>query len=188
MKPVFKSLIVTSLLASAGFAAFAQAPAPTTEQRPMMGERGMMQHEGRGGMRHMDPTKMDARQAKRNAALKTQLKITPEQEGAWNAYTAAIKPPADMGKKYPDRAEMAKLTTPERIDKMRTLREQHHKDMIAAMDRRDDATKTFYAALNAEQKKTFDTAHAHMGGRHGEPRGKRMGPQAEKPAVAAPKK
>jgi protein CpxP len=168
MKPVFKSLVVTSLLASAAFAAFAQAPTPATtptaEQRPLRGERGMGQHEGRDGMRHMDPAKMEAMVAKRNAALKAQLKITPEQEGAWTAYTTATKPPSKMDHKRPDREELAKLTTPERIDKMRALRDQHHKDMQAAMDRRDDATKTFYAALNAEQKKTFDNTHAKKHG------------------------
>jgi len=172
MKPVFKSLVVAGLLASAGFAAFAQAPAPAAEQRPAKVEHTRGEH----GMRHMDPAKMEAMVAKRHAALKAELKITPEQEGAWTAYTAATKPPAKMDHKRPDRAELAKLTTPERIDKMRALRDQHHKDMQAAMDRRDDATKTFYAALNAEQKKTFDNAHAHKGGRHGRHHGEHKAP------------
>jgi hypothetical protein len=47
---------------------------------------------------------------------------------------------------------MAKLATPERIDRMRAVRAQRN----AEMDKRMDATKTFYAALSAEQKKTFD--------------------------------
>jgi hypothetical protein len=34
------------------------------------------------------------------------------------------------------------------------------------MDKREDATKTFYAALDAEQKKVFDTEHARMGAHH----------------------
>jgi hypothetical protein len=35
---------------------------------------------------------------------------------------------------------------------MRELRKQRD----AEMDKRDDATRTFYATLSAEQKKTFD--------------------------------
>ena len=38
----------------------------------------------------------------------------------------------------------------------------------AEMDKRADATKTFYAALSPEQKKVFDaeTARGHRGGGH----------------------
>ena len=88
---------------------------------------------------------------------------TPAQEGAWNAWTAAMKPPANLQR--PNREEMAKLTTPERIDRMRQLRTQRQ----AEMDKRADATKSFYAALNADQKKVFDTETARFG--HGGPRG-----------------
>jgi periplasmic protein CpxP/Spy len=58
---------------------------------------------------------------------------------------------------------MDKLTTPQRIDKMREMRTQR----MAAMDKRMDATKTFYAALSPEQQKTFDAEHKMRGGRHG---------------------
>ena len=74
-----------------------------------------------------------------------------------------MKPPARLDTRYPDRAEMDKLTTPERIDKMRALRTEHMTAMNAAMDKREEATKTFYAALNAEQKKVFDAEHMRGG-------------------------
>jgi hypothetical protein len=76
-------------------------------------------------------------------------------------------------------ADMEKLSTPERIDKMRSERAQHMADMNTAMDKRDEATKTFYATLSAEQKKVFDAEHSRMGARHG---GKNS-----KAAPAAPK-
>jgi hypothetical protein len=66
-----------------------------------------------------------------------------------------------MGK-HPDRAEMDKLTTPERIDKMRAMHKEHMAKMETAMDQRAEATKTLYAALSAEQKKIFDDEHAKM--------------------------
>jgi periplasmic protein CpxP/Spy len=156
MKPVFKSLIVAGLLATAGFAAYSQGSG-----------MGMMDHDGGGRMGHMgqrDPAKMEKMMAKHAADLKAKLKITPAQEGAWTAFTGAMKPPADMMAKRPDHAEMDKLSTPERIDKMHALRTQHMSDMQANMDKRDDATKTFYATLTAEQKKVFDAEHARMRG------------------------
>lgn len=72
-----------------------------------------------------------------------------------------------MEHKRPDREEMDKLTTPQRIEKMRELPKQHMGDMQAAMDKRDDAIKSFYAALEPEQQKIFDAEHARMGMHHG---------------------
>ena len=130
--------------------------------KPQSGEHRMGRH---------DPAKMQAQMAKRQAEMKAKLKITPAQESAWTAFTAAIQPPARMmGGERPmatQRAELDKLTTPERLDKMRTMRTQRMTEMNAEMDKRGEATKTFYAALNPEQQKTFDAEHRKMGGHHG---------------------
>ena len=147
MKKIIQSLVVAGVLAVAGGAAFAQ-----------MGD-GMMGHEG---MPHRDPAKMAQMHAKHLADLKAKLKITASQEAAWNTFADAMKPPADMMNKRPDHAEMDKLTTPERIDKMRAMHKEHMAVMEASMDKRAEATKAFYAALSAEQKKTFDAEHAKM--------------------------
>lgn len=104
-----------------------------------------------------------ARQGDQLARLKEQLKLSPEQEGAWNTFTAAMKPSTDRPARL-DRAEMEKLSTPDRIDRMRAMRAQHAADA----DRRGEATKTFYASLNADQKKTFDAQAHRMGGPRGE--------------------
>ena len=53
---------------------------------------------------------------------------------------------------------MEKLTTPERIDQMQAL----HAQREAEMKKRGDATKTFYAGLTPEQKKTFDAETARF--------------------------
>jgi len=74
---------------------------------------------------------------------------------------------SQMAKHQADHADMEKLSTPERIDKMRTLRAQRMTEMTTAMDKRDEAVKTFYATLTADQKKVFDAEHNRMGGRHG---------------------
>lgn len=177
MKSGFKSLVIAGLLASAGFATNAQPMGQGAGGMPMMGASSPMQQGGRMGMSgKMDSAKMQAMMTKRLANLKTKLKITAEQEGAWTTFTAAMKPPAAMDHKRPDRAEMDKLATPERIDKMHAMRTERMAAMSASMDKREDATKTFYAALDAEQKKVFDTEHARMGAHHsGQGQGMGMG-------------
>ncbi len=184
MQSRIQSLLLAGLLASAGFTAFAQPMGPDSARSPMMGASGTMQRGGPMGMQgRRDPARMEAMMAKRHDALKAKLKLTAEQDGAWTTFTAAMKPPAQMGQKRPDRAELDKLTTPERIDKMRALRTEHMTAMNSAMDKREDAIKTFYASLNADQKKVFDTEHARMGHHYGErrgPGGKGAGPAATK--------
>lgn len=170
MNKTFKTLALVAALGAASLVAVAQ---------PMGGHDDMM---GQGRHGKMDSAKMEAMMTKRADALKAQLKLTPEQQPAWNAFVAAMKPDANAMAQHPSREELDKLTTPERIDKMRALRDQQHKDMLAAMDKRDQATKTFYATLNAEQKKTFDAQHMRMGGHDRGEHGKGEG----KPAPAKP--
>ena len=183
MKSFFKPVLLTCMLASVGLTAFSQAPA-MGDHPGMMGAGGPM-HEGREQHRmgKMDPAKVQARMERRQAALKAALKLTPAQEGAWTTFTAAMKPPADLMAKRPDFDALAKLPTPERIEKMKTLHAQHSAEMTAAMDKRGEATKAFYATLTPEQQKTFDASTArrlgnaeHMGG----PRGGK-GPAQPKP-------
>lgn len=105
------------------------------------------------------PEQREARRAQRTEALRQKLQLTPAQQPAWDAFTTAMRPQGPR----PDMAGMAQLTTPERIDRMKALRAQHN----AAADRRDDAVKTFYAALTPAQQKVFDQESRHMHGRDG---------------------
>lgn len=186
MKPVLHALVakttLSALLMGAGFSVLAQnaPPPPPPGDHPPMHAMGPMGH-GR-----MDPAKMEAMHAKHLAELKTRLKITPTQEGAWTTFSAAMKPPA-RPTDHPDRAALDKLSTPERIDKMRELRAKHQADRQAAMDQRDQAVKTFYAQLTDEQKKVMDAEHARMGKAMERMReGHRMdGKKAPPPAAAA---
>jgi len=168
MKNKLKLSLIAGLLVAAG-TTFAQVPAG------MQGEPGM----GPGmGMRHEhmgkpDLARLQAMIEKHDALLKAQLKITPNQEGAWKAFVDAKKPaPIAANLQRPDPIEMAKLTTPERLDKIKALREEHMKAMNAAFAKREDATKTFYAALTADQQKVFDAVA--VPGQHP---GHRMGPR-----------
>lgn len=154
-------LAATAVLAALALPVLAQ-PAPATP--PAAGattpESGPRHKAGERHQRHHGDRAENRAEhhAQRLAALKGQLKLTATQEPAWTAFTAAMQPgerPARL-----DRQDMDKLTTPERIDRMRAMRAQH----AAEADRRGEATKTFYAALTPEQQKTFD-AQAHRGHR-----------------------
>lgn len=168
MKFAPKHLVTAGLLAALGAVAVAQTPASA----PGAGPGYATTHAGYG---RADPaqmqeraTKMQERRAARLAAFKQKLQLTAGQDAAWNTYLEALKPPSIS---RPDRAEIAKLSTPERIDRMRSLRAAH----MAEMDKRGEATKTFYASLTPEQKKVFDEqslrggrrGHGGPGGHHG---------------------
>jgi periplasmic protein CpxP/Spy len=169
-------LLATMVMASCGYAAVASAQnaAPANPAAPQAGMQGQMQdrmHKGdTSSMRERMFGNHQERMAKRQAELKAKLKITPAQEGAWTTFTASMQPPAGgmMGMRHDPKvkAEMDKLTTPERIDKMRALRQARMTTMNAEMDKRANATKAFYAVLSSEQKAVFDAVSMH-GGRHG---------------------
>ena len=152
MKPIRTSLAVTGLLIALGSSAFAQ-PGP-------MAGSGMPQAHSEHMREHMRE-RMTERHTRALAELKTKLKLDAGQEAAWKTFAEAMQPPA-VPPARPDRAAMEKLTAPERIDQMQAL----HAQRDAEMKKRGDATKTFYAALNAEQKKVFDadTARFMSGG------------------------
>jgi len=160
MKTPWKTLLVAGSLAALGLGAMAQMGPPMDDHA------GMFEMHREHGM---TPEHMQARITKHLSELKRKLHITASQEPAWATFTAAMKPPANVAQMPPDRAELEKLSTPERIDKMKQLRTQHQEAMKPWLDQRDEAIKTFYAALDASQKKTFDAEHAammHRGANH----------------------
>mgnify|MGYP000157899463 CR=1 FL=1 len=116
-----------------------------------------LRHDAAAAVHRRDRGIARQRHAKRLADLKAQLKLTPAQESAWTTFTTAMQPgerPARL-----DRQDMDKLTTPERIDRMRAMRAQH----AAEADRRGEAIKAFYATLTPEQQKTFDEYSDDLG-------------------------
>lgn len=169
-------LILAGLLATTG-AAMAQSPTTTPASTTSSASKQAGPDGGHHRMGQRDPAKMQAWVAKRMSALKAKLMITPAQEGAWTAFSASMQPGPRMGERptTEQRAEFAKLTTPERIDKMRALRTQRMTERAAAMDKRGEAVKTFYAALSPEQQKTFDAEHLKMVQGKGNGQGQRHG-------------
>jgi len=162
------SLMLAGLLAGAA-GAMAQgtdaAPAALNPASAATAPQKARPHAGEHRMDQRNPARLQERMARHQAELKAKLKITPAQEGAWSAFTAAMQPPANMMGQRPgadQHAELAKLPTPERIDRMRALRTERMNAMNTEMDKRAAAVKTFYAALSPEQQKTFDAEHQKM--------------------------
>lgn len=101
------------------------------------------------------------------AALKESLKLAPAQEAAWNTFTQARQPGMpqkgiDRQARQAKRDEFAKLTTPQRLDKMLVMQEQRRARMVE----RAEAVKSFYAQLTPEQQSVFD-AKAKPARQHG---------------------
>lgn len=174
---------LTALAAALALPALAQqAPAAPGQPQHRMGQH----HAGADSKDHQQ--QRQAYMAERMAQLKAQLKLTAAQEPAWTSFTAAMQPAERKARL--DHADMDKLSTPERIDRMRALRAQH----AAEADRRGEATKAFYAALTPDQQKTFD-AQPHHGRHHDGMHGKgsamhgggmRGGPMGQAAPTAAP--
>lgn len=150
----FANVFATGVLASLAFAVTAQTP-PAAPPAPAASAAAAAGHHGRHA--HADPVQRQERFARRMAGLKALLKLTPAQEAAWTSFSNALRPQAAPLRT--DRQALARLSTPDRIDQMRALRNER----MAQMDRRGEATKAFYATLDAQQKMAFDEATARGG-------------------------
>ena len=102
------------------------------------------------GERGRSPEQMKAHFEKRKTDLHDKLKLNASQEAAWKNYLGKVGP-MEPGAR-PDRAEMQKLSAPERMEKMLGFMKERENRManVAA------ATKEFYAVLTPEQQKVFN--------------------------------
>jgi periplasmic protein CpxP/Spy len=153
MKSPIRCALTAAMIATAALGAYAQTAAPAQEP-PHTGMHAPMRES------------MQQHRAQRLASLKAQLKLSAEQEGAWNNYAQAMSPPKAMGKEM-NHEEFARLTTPERLDRMKQMRQDH----AATWEQRDQTTRALYSALTVEQKKIFDRETLPHGHGHHRPEG-----------------
>lgn len=148
--------LLAAALGGASLSLWAQTSPPAAAPNPQAAAHPM--HESM-------MSRMKARHEQHLQELKTKLQLSAQQEPAWTAFASAMAMPAQRPVR-PDWSEVASLNTPERIDRMKALRQQRQTEMNAQMDRRGEASKAFYASLNSEQKKVFDDeTRKHMAGR-----------------------
>lgn len=105
---------------------------------------------------HPAHTQMAQRWQARQQELKSKLKLSANQEPAWNSFVEAMKPPATAPVAALDRDALAKLTTPERVDTMAQFHAARQSEMHNHVKQRGEAAKQFYGQLTAEQQKVFD--------------------------------
>jgi hypothetical protein len=110
------------------------------------------------------------RGAERIKALHDILGIKPDQEAAFQAFAAAMRPmpPRPGAMQRPDHAALAAMTTPERLDFMAKRMDAREGMMRAHFQRVADATKALYADLSPEQQRIMNALPelTHMGGGH----------------------
>jgi len=138
MKNTVSGLLLGSMIAIGSTHAMAQALEPF--------------HEGPPPRHAMQGEPAEHGWAEYANALKDRLHITAAQDALWNAFIASMKPPKDTQEDHPDFKALAQLTTPERIKRMRALRQAREAQLVS----RENAVEVFYAGLTAEQKKIFD--------------------------------
>jgi hypothetical protein len=151
MKSIRTTLIATALMAGLTGLAWAQTnPIGASNDSPRASHMEKMHaHDSAQHAQHL-------------ADLKAKLKLQTTQEPAWKSFTESMQHPERMAK--PERAKLEKMTTPERLDHMQTMKATRD----AQMQKRMEGTKTFYASLSAEQKQVFDQESARaMKGMHG---------------------
>ena len=183
-KTIVGMAVAAALAASTGsiYAQTADSGGAGTEARQERGGPGMM-HRGHGERRGHDMWSNPAAKVEGYlAALKVELKITPNQENAWQAFAGKVRQQADamiarraqMKARFEQmkgQAPAEKLTAPERL----TQRTERMKQHLASMETMTVAVKDLYGALTPEQKTIADKqlARGPFGGRGGERGGHR---------------
>jgi hypothetical protein len=113
------------------------------------------------------PQRREMREAAHAKALHDALNIRPDQETAFQAFTASMRPPErgpGADQKRGDRQAMAGMTTPERLDAMGRMMDERMQRMRERFQQHATTVKGFYAALSPEQRRTFDALPYLMGG------------------------
>lgn len=133
-----------------------------------------------------------AHEAERLKALHEALNIRPDQEEAFQAFAASMRP-TEQGQGSEEmrrgREEMAGMTTPERLDAMSRMMDEHMQRMRERFQRHAAAVKALYAVLSPEQRRTLDALPDLMGHGMGMGHGmdkERHGPMDEHPMGVRP--
>jgi Spy/CpxP family protein refolding chaperone len=136
MSKVHTPVAATLIALACGFSTFAIAQSPG---HGMMHEAKREAHRSERHQNHLNE-------------MKIFLQLQASQENAWNTFEAVMKTPMKRPTNH-SVAEMEKLSTPERIDKMMAFKAERDSEITKRME----ASKTFYATLTPAQQKVFDT-------------------------------
>ncbi len=142
-----------ALIAAVSMSAASLAQEPPAEPPPAAAQEHWAEH-------------ARAHAEERAKALHDLLKLRPDQEAAFQAFLASMRPSGGrmaMRERDGENAN-ATLTTPQRLDRMAARMAKRQ----AEFQRRADAIRSFYAMLSADQQRAFDSMPLPMGhDRHG---------------------
>jgi hypothetical protein len=142
MKPVvIAAAACATLVAAAALAEPQSQPQAGAQGHRRMGEMGQ---------------RMQERREQRTEALRTILKLRPDQEAAFTTFQQAMTP-VRKERRGPPPAPAA--TTPERIAQA----DRRMDERVAERRQRNKAILAFYAVLSPDQQKTFDALTALRG-------------------------
>lgn len=138
-------------------AGLAQAADADSEDRPAVNApEGIAQATEAG--RH-DPA---AFAQKRLAKLKSELRITPEQEAQWSAFSDTVLLQMEQLKTAHQQARSIPVSAPERIDRQ----VERMRQSVATFEVMGQAAKELYAALSPAQRQVADEKLLRWKGRH----------------------
>lgn len=116
--------------------------------------------DGHGGPRHAS-FNPQVRAERHLSELKSDLKLQPAQEAAWNAFAAAAQEQGKAMGQARDEMHGKTLTTPERME----LASKFAKEREQGMAKVTQAMKALYEVLTPEQRRMLDQQQG--GRRHG---------------------
>jgi hypothetical protein len=99
---------------------------------------------------------------KRLAKLKSQLRITPEQEAQWSAFSDSVMQQIAQMKAAHEARQGRPATAPERIDRQ----VERMKQGVARFEAMGQAAKQLYATLSPDQQQVADEKLLRWQGRH----------------------
>ncbi len=151
--------IIATLALGIGAAAYAHSGGlgPCAGEGPGMG-MGARSEMG-GHRRNFDPA---ANAESRLGKLKSELKITPAQDGAWQAFSAKAKQQAESMQTVRSKMQQTPGPAPERMGQ----NTEAMKARLAGMETMTAAVKDLYAALTPEQKAIADQHFSNHAGGH----------------------
>jgi len=101
---------------------------------------------------------------KRLAKLKSALRITPEQEAQWSAFSDTVLMQMEQWKASHQQEQSAPVSAPERIDRQI----ERMRRSVTTFEVVGQAAKDLYAALGPDQRKIADEKLLRWHGRRGE--------------------
>ena len=151
-----KNLLISRISTFTLFASALLFVAGPVQAQNMMGYGSMYSRDG--SCHHS----MMNQNGKHLSKLKSRLHLTKEQMPAWDEFSKSMNTPpmwsdADRGKDA-----LAKLTTPERLEKMTAMHEKNIAAMQAHMKLHSEAVLKFYNQLTTDQQKLFDLQATRM--------------------------